>query len=69
MKTKNPLPFLELFTLGLTVWTGFIIVALYTLRFSHLMLHHQDLVLLIFGPGAILLVSFAIYELRVYRRR
>ena len=69
MKTKPLLPFMELFTLGLTVWTGFIVVTMYTLRFSHLMLHHQDLVLLIFGPGVILLLSFALYELRVHRRR
>ncbi len=68
MKTKPRLPFLELFTIGLTAWTGFIYVVLFALRLSHRMLHHQDLEWLIFGPGVVLLVSFAAYQLHLYRR-
>lgn len=59
---------MQLFTIGLTAWTGFIYVVMFALRFSHHMLHHQDLELVIFGPAVILLVLFAAYQLHIHRR-
>ena len=69
MKMRNPWPFLELFTVGLMAWTGFVYLVLFALRLSHCMLQHQQLVWIVFGPAVILLVSFAAYEVNVHRRR
>ena len=60
---------LEHATLLLMIWTGFIYVVLLTLHFSHHMLAHQLLVLVVFGPGAMLLAGWIIAEAMVHRRR
>jgi len=69
MKSKSRFVFLELVTLGLTGWTGFIYLVLFSLRLSHRMLSHLDLQLIIFGPAALLLVGLLAYELRIHRWR
>lgn len=69
MKPKSRFVFLELVTLGLTGWTGFIYLVLFSLRLSHRMLSHFDLQLIIFGPATLLLVGLLAYELRIHRWR
>ena len=69
MRTKAPRPFLELFTIGLMAWTGFVYAVLFTLRFSHRMLQHQELEWIVFGPAVILLLGFAAYEVHIHRKR
>lgn len=69
MNTSTRIPFLQLFTIALTVWTALIYVLLLSLRLSHRMLHHQDLLLIVFGTAALLLAGLAAYELRLARRR
>jgi hypothetical protein len=69
MNMKTRIPFLQLFTIALTVWTGLIYVLLLSLRISHRMLHREELLLIVFGPAALLLAALAAYELRLARRR
>lgn len=68
MKTTARRPFLERFTILLTVWTGFLYMVLFSLRVSHRMLVHQDLLLVVFGPAAVILVALAAYEWRTHRQ-
>ena len=69
MKTQPHLSFVELFTLLLTVWTGLIYALLLSLHFSRHMVSHAVLQMIVFGPGAILLSGFLLYELVIHRRQ
>ena len=69
MTTLLRFSFIEIFTLLLAVWTGFIYVLLLWLRLSGHMLSHAALRIIVFGAAAILCGILTVYELYIHRRR